>query len=376
MTAYSLTALRRQVRRIGVLYAAGLGVWAAVLFLLAVDHWFLRVLLTALAAVIVWVFTWPRLEQNHPPGAPDELWPKLGTANLLTLARTGLLTMLASLILPLVPGTFLYWGPIVLWSAAVGLDGVDGRVARHQGQASRLGAALDIEADALGVLIAAGAAITNFDLPIWFLAISCLRPAYALGIWWRQRQGHPISEWPESSTRRQIAGIQMVTLGMALWPGVHAELVRATAVGVTVLLVFGFARDWGCVAGNPTILALQEKRERGRIRNLQQIWLPAALRPLAVLGVLTTLADRVDLQQPFEVLAVSGLLLASAVLLLGGWWVRTAGLLLIVGIGLLATLLPYVPSMTLAVIVGMGLFMLGKGTSATQHLRAQTGGRR
>ena len=376
MTAYPLTALRRQVRRISVLYAAGLGVWAGVLFLLAVDHWFLRVLLTALAAVIVWVFTWPRLGQNHAPGAPDELWPKLGTAHLLTLARTGLLAMLASLIPPLVPGTLLYWGPIVLWSAASALDGADGRVARHQGQVSRLGATLDIAADTLGVLIAVGAAITNFNLPIWFLAVACLHPTYALAIWRRQRQGQPVLEWPESSTRRQIAGIQMFVLGMALWPGVHAELMLATALGLTALLVFGFARDWGCVVGNPTILALQAKRGQGRLRNLQQVWLPAALRPLAALSVLTTLADRVTLQQPFEVLAVSVLVLVCAVLLLGGWWVRTAALFMMVGIGLLATLLPFVPSMPLAVLVGMGLFMLGKGTRATQHLRAQTGGRR
>ena len=375
MAADPLPPLRLQAGRAIALYAAVVGLWAWGLYVLAADLWILRVSLAALVAVLVWIFIWPRLAQNHPPEAPALIWPELGAANLLTLARTGLLAMLASLIPPLVPGTLLYWGPIVLWSAAVVLDGLDGRVARRRGRASRLGTALDIEADGLGVLIATGVGVFNLALPFWFLAVACLRPAFAWGLWWRQRRGQLVSDWPESITRRQIAGLQMAGLGMALWPGVHGELVLVTAVGLTALLICSFARDWGYVTGVPAALALQEKLQRRRIRNLRQVWLPASLRPLAALSVLTTLADRVDLQQPLEVLAVSGLLLAAALLLMGGWWVRTAGLLLMLGTGLLATLLPYVPSMALAVAVGMGLFLLGKGTGAAQHLRAQTGGR-
>ena len=376
MATDPLPALRRHARRAIAPYAAVLGLWAWGLHGLAADLWLPRVLLATLVAVLAWVFTWPRLVQNHPPGAPALIWPTLGAANLLTLVRTGLLAMLASLIPPLAPGSLWYWGPIALWSTAVALDGLDGYVARRRGRASHLGAALDIEADGLGVLIAAGVGVFSLELPSWFLAVAFLRPAFALGIWWRQQRGQPLSEWPESTTRRHIAGLQMAGLGMALWPGVDDKLVLVMAVGLTALLICSFARDWGCVTGMPGMLALQDKLRQGRIRNLRQVWLPASLRPLAVLSVLTALADRVDLQQPPEVLAVSGLLLASALLLLGGWWVRTAGLMLMLGTGLLATLLPYVPSMALAVAVGMGLFLLGKGIGAAQHLRAQTGGRR
>ncbi len=356
------------------LYAAVLGVWAWGLYGLAVDLWMPRVLLATLVAVVVWVFTWPRLAQNHPPGAPDQIWATLGAANQLTLVRTGLLAMLASLLPPLVPGSLLDWGPVALWSVAVALDGLDGYTARRRGRVSHLGAALDIEADGLGVLIAVGVGITNLELPVWFLAVALLRPAFAWGIWWRQRRGRPVSDWPESATRRHIAGLQMAGVGIALWPGVHGELVQATAAGLTVLLIGSFARDWAYVTGVPAALALQAKLRRGRVRNWRQVWLPTSLRPLAALSVLTTLAEQVDSQQPLEVLAVSGLLLASALLLLGGWWVRTASLLLMLGAGLLASLLPYVPSMALAVAVGMGLFLLGRGTGAIQHLRAQTGG--
>lgn len=376
MAAEPLSALRRQARRALALYAVGLGLWAWGLQGLAADLWLPRVLLATLVAVLAWVFTWPRLVQNHPPGAPARIWPTLGAANLLTLVRTGLLAMLASLLPPLAPGGLWHWGPIALWSAAVALDGLDGHVARRRGRASHLGAALDMEADGLGVLIAAGVGVVSLELPSWFLAVAFLRPAFALGIWWRQRRGQPLSAWPASATRRHIAGLQMAGLGMALWPGVDGTLVLVMAVGLTALLLCSFARDWGCVTGMPAVLTLQDKLRQGRIRNLRQVWLPASLRPLAVLSVLTALADRVDLRQSPEVLAVSGLLLASAFLLLGGWGVRTAGLMLMLSTGLLATLLPYVPSMALAVAVGMGLFLLGKSVGVVQHLRAQTGGRR
>ncbi len=376
MTADPLLLLRRQVGRLIALYATVLGCWVWGLHALAADHWLLRVSLATLAAGTVWGFIWPRLAQNHPPAAPALIWPTLGAANLLTVARTGLLAMLASLIPPLTPGSLLYWGPIILWSGAVALDGLDGHVARHRDRVSRLGTALDLEADGLGVLMAAGAGVFSLALPTWFLTVTCLRPAFAWGIWWRQRRGQPVAAWPESATRRHIAGLQMAGLGLALWPGVPGELVQVVAVGLTVLLLCSFARDWGCITSIPAVLALQARLRRGRIRNLRQVWLPASLRPLAGLSVLTALAEQIDLQQSPAVWAVSGLLLGSALLLLGGWWVRTTGLLLMLGTGLLATLLPYVPSMGLAVTVGMGLFLVGKGTGVIRHLSAQTGGRR
>lgn len=376
MAAAPSSSLHRQARWVIVFFAGGLALWAWILNLWSVDHWVLRVLLATLAAVATWVFTWPRLSLNHPLEAPDQCWPKLGAANLLTLGRTGLVSMLASLIPPLGPGMLLTWGPIALWAAAVALDGLDGRVARRSSRVTKLGTTLDIEADGLGVLIAAGVAVSNFALPFWFLPLNLLRPIFALGIWWRLRQGKSNSDWPTSATRRYIAGLQMVGLGMALWPGVPSELVLVAASCLTILLICSFGRDWGVVTDMPPALALQAKLQLGRVRNLRQVWLPTSLRPLAGLSVLTALADRVDLQSPPETLAVSAMLLAVTVLLLGGWWARTSGLFLIICTGLLSTLLPYVPSMAFAVIVGMGFFLLGKGTSAVQHLRTETGGRR
>lgn len=376
MATTPLSSLHRQARWVIVFYVGGLGLWAWILNLWSVDSWFPRVLLATLAAVLIWVFTWPRLSLNHPLENADQTWPELGAANLLTLGRAGLLAMLASLILPLAPGILLSWGPIALWAAAVALDGLDGRVARRLGRATSLGTSLDIEVDSLGALIAAGVAVSNYGLPLWFLPLNLLRPIFAMGIWWHQRQGKPISDWPVSATRRYIAGLQMVGLGMALWPGVPSELVLVVAMCLTVLLICSFGRDWGVVTDMPAALAGQAKLQLARVRNLRQVWLPTSLRPLAGLSVLTALADRVDLQSPPETLLVSAMLLGLTILLLGGWWARTSGMLLIICAGLLSTLLPYVPSMAFAVIVGMGFFLLGKGTSAVRHLRTETGGRR
>lgn len=357
------------------LHAAGLLGWGWLLGFLGADRLALRLSLALLTALAVWVFIYQRLNRNHPPSRPERLWPGLGWASTLTWTRAGLLTCLAALIPPLDPEGPLYWFPIALWSGAVALDGLDGIAARRQGRVSRLGAELDIEADGMGVAIAAMVGALSLNLPLWFVPVCFLRPLFAWGEWLRRRRERPLADWPQSDTRRQVAGLQFAGLGMALWPGVATELVLICAAVLSTLLILGFARDWACVVGVPAALNLQERLHRGRPRAVRRVWLPVSLRALACLGLLTSVAERVAAPPPWEAPAISVLGLGTACLLLLGRWVRTSALLLWLLIGLLSTVLPFVPSMGMAAAAGMGLFLIGKGENVIEYMRTLTGRR-
>lgn len=180
-------------------------------------------LLGVYAAVV-----WPRRAPGPRGG--------LGPANAVTLARAALVALLAAwaLGLPDLP-------PLVLAAVAAlafGLDGLDGLVARRTGTSSAFGASLDMELDALAVVVFGLLAWRTGACGPWILLAGAWRYLFVAAGWLWPWMRAPLDDFPP---RRVACGLQLGALALALalaqpW----AELLCAAGFAV---LTASFARD-------------------------------------------------------------------------------------------------------------------------------------
>lgn len=191
---------------------------------------------------------------------------RLGAATGLTLVRAWLITMLSGfLAVPLGTERWVLL-PAIIYSAAALGDHLDGRLARRLKQVSRLGAKLDTEVDALGILVASLLAIRYGKLPLWFVSVGLARYVFVAGLGYRNARGLPVAELDPSTLRRLLAGVQMGFLSVSLFPFVSAEATQTCAWifgGATLLM---FVRDWAVVStrfspSSPRYLSLVSQRE-------------------------------------------------------------------------------------------------------------------
>ncbi|ACQ81980.1 CDP-alcohol phosphatidyltransferase [Beutenbergia cavernae DSM 12333] len=130
------------------------------------------------------------------------------------------------------------WVLLGIAAPALALDAVDGVVARRTGTASAAGGRLDVDADAVLLIVLSVAAATvvgSWALVIGlaypaFLAVGLLRPA------WR----HALRPDPD---RRTIAALQAVALAVVLVPAVPRPVASIVAALASGLLLASFARD-------------------------------------------------------------------------------------------------------------------------------------
>ena len=127
--------------------------------------------------------------------------------------------------------------------AAIG-DALDGLLARRTKHVTTLGVRLDLEVDALSVLIGSLLAVLYERLHIWYLAIGFARYLFVLGLWWRTSRGETVNSLPSSQYRRIIAGFQMGFITVALCPLVAPVVVKLASVVFAIPTLCGFARDW------------------------------------------------------------------------------------------------------------------------------------
>lgn len=186
---------------------------------------------------LLWLF----LPRNR---ADERLLPSFGPATLLTFTRGVLLAFLAGFLLLPQPTESLVWLPALLYGSAAITDYADGAVARLTDRVTTLGARLDTEFDALGILIAPLLAVLYGQLPIWYLSVSAARYLFVLGTWIRRRRELPVSDLPSRRSRRLLAGLQMAFLSVVLSPVVEPPITVVAAVVVAVPFVAGFVRDW------------------------------------------------------------------------------------------------------------------------------------
>lgn len=349
-------ALRRQAGWATLVFGGGTGLLAAGL---ARGCAWWRLGPTAATASLVLAFFWINLAANHALPAPGRLRSRLGAGNALTLARAGLLCALAGFIAPCAARP-LDWIPVILWVVASLLDWADGFWARKTDHVTRLGQKLDLEVDGLGALIAALVSVGGQRLPLWFLGIALLRPLFAAGLFWRQRTGRPAAALSDRPTRRLIAGLQTGFLGGALWPGLSTALLATATWGIAGLLLASFSLDWRQITRGRGARGAPPRFAVRRLSRLCLDWLPVSGRTLAALSVVTMLADRSVPGDGF-LRALEIALGLAALLAWIGWGARTAGLWLMAGTGLLSTQVPYVPSMSLALVTGAYVFLSGGG---------------
>ena len=160
----------------------------------------------------------------------------LGPANRITLTRATLVAGITALIASSF-GPRSHVGVVVgLTAVALALDAVDGRVARHTGTTSALGARFDMEVDAFLILVLSVYVSRPFGA--WVLAIGAARYVYVAAGWALPWLREPV---PARYWSKVVAAIQGITLtAAAARPG----LAEGVAVGgALALLAESFGHD-------------------------------------------------------------------------------------------------------------------------------------
>jgi len=272
-----------------------------------------------------------RLPANHPHGH-EMLLPSLGPGNRLTMLRGVLIAFLAGFAInPRLWGA-LAWAPMVLYTLSDVCDYFDGYLARRAHHQTRLGEELDIEFDALGLLVAVVVAVNYGALPAWSLLIGISRYAYLIGGWIVRVRGRSLQSLPPSVSRRPIAGLTMGFTSAVLWPILPARLTHVAAYIFAVPISFSFIRDWLVVSGalDPDLPGYT--RLRTSAKRWLMHWLPLALRLITLGAGLTLIIKQMRDPQQFAAGFPSIGLPASAGLVTG-FVVLEALSLLSIGLG-------------------------------------------
>ncbi len=189
---------------------------------------------------------WRFLPRNR---GGERLLPSFGLGTLLTFARGVLIAFLAGFLLLPQPTESLVWLPAALYGTAAIIDYLDGSIARMTDHVTTLGAHLDTEFDALGILIAPLLAVLYGQLPLWYLSGCAARFLSVFGRWLRRRRGLPVFDLPPRKSRRTLAGLQMAFLSIVLSPVVGPPATTVAAAFVAIPFVAGFVHDWLSVSG-------------------------------------------------------------------------------------------------------------------------------
>ena len=193
------------------------------------------------------------LRWNYHP-VEKVLRSNLGYGTWLTIIRGGLIAVLGGYLFQPWPASIFFsgqhsWIPGLLFITASILDFLDGRVARAHRQESRLGTFLDINLDALGLLVAPLVAVWYGQLPAAYLSVGAVYYVYVAGIRLRKKYSKPVVEPGPWRGARIIAGIQMCLVGIALLPIADPAITKPAAYAAMTPLLAGFVRDWMIVCG-------------------------------------------------------------------------------------------------------------------------------
>lgn len=182
-----------------------------------------------LAAAVIAAF---RLTQDFPH-------PSLGLCNLVTLSR---LVIVGVLCVVVMAGIAPNWATFSIAAIALGLDGIDGWLARKQDRASDFGARFDVEVDAIFALVLAIYAATNGAAGAYVILLGL--PHY---LFWIAKMQLPWLNQPlnpsYSFSRKAVCVFQigaLIALQIPLVADGRLGLISAT---ITVLLLWSFGRD-------------------------------------------------------------------------------------------------------------------------------------
>jgi len=342
-------------------YALGVaGVLTAGISLHAAMRWSLP------AALVLAGFLWQlrkHLHRNHPPGDP-QLRPTLGAANLVTIARAVLTATLAGLLFlaPIVgAGTFWEWLPGIVYLSVAALDYADGQVARITHNITRLGAYLDTQIDALGLLLAALLLVLSAKAPLPYLWVGIGYYVLRVAIHLRGAAGCSVHPVPPRPDARWIAGCVMASAGLALLPVFKPEATRPAAWVMTLAMGLSLGRDWHIVCGPAAGVGSALSRALNFFGKRLACSLPLIWRlTLAASLFLTFYASPNDRWGNVPLLVRVGVLACTALCVLGVV-ARAAAMLLSVSYAL--WLVPNLPACaaTVGLIAAQALMLTGAG---------------
>jgi CDP-diacylglycerol--glycerol-3-phosphate 3-phosphatidyltransferase len=212
----------------------------------------------SLPAALVTIYILYLLRRNlrlNTRGEDQDLMASLGPANWITLARAGLIAILAGFMFQPWPGRsngpgWTGWIPGALYLTAVVGDAFDGFIARTTASQTRLGELLDTRIDALGILVACLLAINYGQLPDYYISAGLAYYGLRFAIWWRRKGGRPCFEVRPRPGARVMAGIQMAFLGIVLLPGFSPQFTHIAAILILIPFLAGFLLDWRVVSGH------------------------------------------------------------------------------------------------------------------------------
>jgi len=163
----------------------------------------------------------------------------LGPADVVTLARASLVTGVIALVADRFgTGAMPVRTLVVLASVALVLDAVDGKVARHTGTASPLGARFDMEVDAFLVLVLS-VQVALMVTP-WALVIGGMRYAFVVASW--------LLPWlsgslPTRFSAKVVAALQGVVLVVACAGVLPAAVATAMVLLALAALLWSFGQS-------------------------------------------------------------------------------------------------------------------------------------
>lgn len=159
-----------------------------------------------------------------------------GPANAITLARAGMVALVAGYALdPPPPDDGAWWIAAGLAGSALLLDGADGWAARRRGLATAFGARFDMEADALAALLLSIVLWRADRTGAWIVLIGAFRYVFVLAGWLFAPMRRPL---PPSRRRRAVCALQGALLVLCLapaWPAGGPALLGAAALAATAL---------------------------------------------------------------------------------------------------------------------------------------------
>lgn len=242
--------LVREWRRLFLCLAIAITIVGIVVATRTSEWWVLAATVATLAVhSYQFAFMRLRLHLNRPEAEQVAVYPDLGPANRLTILRGFLIAVLFGFVfLPELPGP-LGWLPFVTYFSAIGLDYIDGFIARKTGRYTPLGRELEHEFDSLGVLAASVFLVVARVLPAWFILVGVARYVFIAGEALQRARGKTMFPLAHSSSGKILAGYQMVFLAAALIPIIPEEMKRIAGSVIAIPFLLGFVRDWLGVTG-------------------------------------------------------------------------------------------------------------------------------
>lgn len=165
-------------------------------------------------------------------------------ATLITVLRGAAIVLLAGFLITGLPEGAVAWFPAVLFALGALFDAVDGAMARATDSTSAFGGQLDVEIDALALLLGSLLAVRFGSAPVYFVAVGVSRYVFVLGTAFRQFRGASVRPLPPRQSRRLLGAMMMAVVFVLLTPVMESNVSYWIATIAMIPFIGGFARDW------------------------------------------------------------------------------------------------------------------------------------